>query len=202
MEKANTTYTFLVLIVLSIVALTGLQARAGDRGVHLAISGMALTNSSEQGGKGPSGSTLLTHHDLVYHGSWWGLGAFSQYDKQGSNQTDFAVGPKMELHWSAFYVEGGWAPYLHRAFTDRSIARQTGNGWVFGGGVRVKLGGGGNASAGYSDGSSGTPSSGGFFLQFSYKYRIQNINKQDDTKLSEPIKQKDGYPLFGIGYVF
>jgi len=33
-------------------------------------------------------------------------------------------------------------------------------------------------------------------------YRIQDVKKQDDALLSEPIVQKDGYPLFGIGFIF
>ncbi len=153
---------------------------------------MAMTNSTKQGGQGPEGSTLLTQSEVNYHFDWTGLGLFFQYDKQGSNETDTAFGPKIELHTGPFYLEGGYALSVKRAYTDRTIEAQTGSGWILGLGTRFMLGGG--------PGSTG--SGGGIFLQFSYKYRIQSIREQDGVKLSEPITQKDGYPLFGIGFRF
>ncbi len=166
------------------------SASAGEQGLHLAMGVMALTNSTEQGGQGPKGSTILTQTELVYHGPWWGLGGYFQYDMQGSNEKDTAVGPKGELHFGPFYFQGGYSLLMQKAFTDRSIAKQTGKGWVFGVGARFKLGA-----------SSGSTASGPF-LQFTYVYRIQNVEKQDGVVLSEPISQKDGYPLFGIGIIF
>lgn len=185
--------TFLATLMILGFYLFSRDAQAGEKGVHLSLSGMALTNSSQQGGAGPSGTTVLTHTDLIYNGKWWAIGAFGQFDKQGASETDLAAGPKMELHWSVFYLEGGWAAIMQRSFTDRSIAKQTGSAWVVGTGVRVALGGspGGSAAAG-----------GGFFMQFSYKYRVQFIEKQDSILLSDPIIQRDGYPLFGLGYRF
>ncbi len=167
------------------------EALGGERGLHLSISGMALTNSSQQGGSGPSGSTILSQTDLIWHGPWWGLGVFGQYDKQGSNETDTAFGPKLELHWNVFYAELGYAALMQRAFTDRSIAKQTGYAWLYGGGVRVPLGG-----------QPGQQSSSGFFLQFSYKFRTQTLKMQDNVALGDPIIQSDGYPLMGLGYHF
>jgi hypothetical protein len=179
-----------------VCACFSVDSSAHDKGFRAAASGMALFNSSQQGGQGPSGSTLLTHADLVYSGKFWSVGAFGQFDKQGGSETDTAIGPKIELHYNVFYLEGGWAPFMHRAFTDRSIALQTGSAWLMGVGVRVSLGGG---KAPVPKGGSGPR---GMFLQFSYKYRVQLIDKQDSVVLSDPIIQRDGYPLFGIGYKF
>jgi hypothetical protein len=187
--------TALCLGIAAIAAALSRTCLADEKGVRLAVSGMALFNSSEQGGQGPSGSTILTQSDLIYSGRWWSLGGFFGFDKQGSNETDTSLGPKLELHYLGFYVESGWAPYMHRAFTDRSIAQQTGSAWLFGAGVRVPLASSRSAS---SRGGGG----GGPFLQFSYKYRIQNLDQQDGVKLSDTITQRDGYPLFGIGYKF
>jgi hypothetical protein len=156
---------------------------AGEPGTHFAASAMFMSNSSQQGGQGPSGSTLLTHSDLVYLGPWWGLGTFFQFDKQGDSETDTALGPKIELLHSVFYLEGGWAPLMNRAYTDRTIAKQTGSAFIAGLGVRIHF-----------------PSR--LFLQFSYKYRAQIVKKQDGVELSERIYQRDGYPLFGLGYRF
>jgi hypothetical protein len=181
------------LAIFAVSLIASCSAQAHDKGFRMAASGMFLFNSSEQGGQGPAGSTLLTHYDLVYSGRFWSIGAFGQLDKQGSSETDTAIGPKIELHWNVFYLEGGWAPFMHRAFSDRSIAQQTGSGWIMGAGVRVPLG----KSAGGKTGGGRGP-----FLQFSYKYRIQNVDQQDGTVLSEAIVQKDGYPLFGIGFKF
>jgi hypothetical protein len=178
------------MTVLLVLAFWAADSHAGSRGMHFAAGGMALTNSSEQGGQGPSGSTLLTHSDLFYNWDWYGFGAFFQFDKQGSAETDINLGPKVDLSAGPFYFETGYAVLAQRAYTDRSIARQTGGGWLFGVGVRVPLG------------QAGGQQTGGAFLQFSYKYRMLTIKKQDDVLLAEPIRQKDGYPIFGIGWLF
>jgi hypothetical protein len=180
------------ILISILVLLLSSPAQAGARGLHLALGAMALTNSSEQGGEGPSGSTILTQTDFFYNWGSYGFGAFVQWDKQGANENDLSLGPKIELGAGPFYIEAGYAVMAQRSFTDRSIEKQTGKGWAFGIGVRVPLSGqGGSAQA-----------ASGAFLQFSYKYRIQKIEKQDDAELADPITQKDGYPLFGIGYVF
>ncbi|MEK6580688.1 MAG: hypothetical protein AABZ55_15800 [Bdellovibrionota bacterium] len=167
------------------------QSFSGEPGWHFATSLMALSNSTKQGGQGPSGATLLTQTDLHYHFGFWGLGTFFQFDKQGSSETDTAVGPKIELHSGPFYFEYGYAFLMQRAFTDRTIAKQNGSAHVFGIGVRFSLGGVG--------GRGGTS---GLFIQSVYKYRIQTIKTQDGAQLSEAISQTDGYPLFGLGYKF
>jgi hypothetical protein len=76
-----------------------------------------------------------------------------------------------------------------RAYTDRTIAEQTGDGIYYGLGARFNLG----AAKGPS---------GGWFFQASYKMRTLNIKKQDGAQLDEPIKQTDGFPLIGLGYQF
>ena len=192
----NRRKSFIKLWMAGAVCLWALGARtasAEPKGWIANTSAMFFFNSTQQGGQGPSGSTLLTQTELIYSGRWWSLGAFYQYDKQGSAETDSGAGPKLELHWRAFYFEWGYMLLMKRAFTDRSIASQGGNGMVFGLGVRFPLKGGGGA---VSRGGKGP------YLQFNYKYRIQNINSQDGVDLDQGITQTDGYPTFGIGYDF
>lgn len=184
-------------IVASLLVMTP-AAHSGDRGIHFSLGGMAFMNSTQQGGQGPQGSTILSQAELLYLGPWWGIGMFTQLDRQGSNELDLLLGPKIELHWGPFYIEGGYAALLQRTFTDRTIARQSGVGWITGIGTRFSLGGGGGGGSYASGGGGG----GNFFLQFSYKYRIQQIYHQDGVPLSQPIIQMDAYPLFGIGYRF
>ena len=164
-------------------------------GFSLAASAMGFSNSTKQGGQGAQGSTVLTESQLMYQGGWWGLGAFYQFDIQGANEKDVAAGPKLELYWDPFYVEGGYAVLMERAFTDRSIAKQSGSGYFVGAGARFNLG-----AAGASGANGAAP--GGFFMQFSHKHRVQTIKKQDSSKLTEAIVQTDDYPLFGLGYHF
>lgn len=162
---------------------------------QMAAMAMVLTSSTKQGGQGPQGSTILTHSEIQYNKDWWGVGLYFQYDKHGDSQTDTGLGPKVELTWSPFFLEIGYTFMVSRGFTDRSIAKQTGNGLIIAPGVRFKLnmgqGGGGGAAGG-----------GGMFFEASYKYRTQKLTKQDSTALSEPIEQTDGYPVFGLGYKF
>jgi hypothetical protein len=171
-----------------ILLIAPVQAFAGE-GLFVAAGVMALTNSTEQGGQGSAGSTILTETEMTYHGSYWGMGGYFQFDKQGSNQTDTGAGIKGELHADPFYFEFGYTFFMQRAFTDRSIANQRGNGMLLGVGTRFPVG-------------AGSTYQSGTFLQFSYKYRTQQINDQDGEKLDEPIKQTDAYPMFGIGYDF
>jgi len=173
--------------LLCLLTLTPRLAHAGPWVVSGSV--MGFSNSTKQGGSGPGGSTVLTQVDLLKQWSWYGLGLFGQFDLQGSNEHDTGFGPKLEIHHGLFYVEGGWILSLNRSFTDRSIAEQTGFGWLAGAGVRFSLHGGGAHEA-------------GLFLQFSYKYRVQTIKQQDGKALSEPITQTDGYPLFGLGARF
>lgn len=161
-------------------------------GTSFSTSAMGFANSTKQGGQGAQGSTILTETKLQYSGSWWGLGAFFQFDMQGEHEKDMAAGPKLELNWNPFFIEAGYAILMQRAYTDRSIAKQTGNGYFLGLGARFALGAAPAGPAG----------SAGFFLEFSYKHRVQNIRKQDSTTLGEPIVQTDDYPLFGLGFRF
>jgi len=186
------------LKLIAVIFVLSTNVFAGSRGLHLGVQGMLLSSSTEQGGSGPKGSTVLTQSELLLNRRFFGIGAFFQYDKQGTAQTDMAVGPKLELHFGPIYFEGGYSVMVSRAFTDRSIAKQSGTGYFVGAGVRfmMKKGGGGGGGRG---GGGGKP---GFYFQASFKYRLQEITKQDDATLSEPIKQMDVYPMIGIGYKF
>ena len=168
------------------------QARTGV--LHVAGGAMALTNSSTVNGNGPSGTTILTQWDFMVSNKWYGGGLFFQYDKQGSNETDTMFGPKVEVFWKVFFAEFGYGFIMNRAFTDRTIATQKGTGFYYGVGVHVPLGG---SSGGGSDGRSKGP-----FLQFTYKFRTQNVTQQDGVVVPYTIRQWDGYPLFGLGYGF
>ncbi len=165
-------------------------------GISFATGVMGMTNKSSQGGQGAQGSTLLTDTNITYHGGYWGLGIFGQYDKQGDSEVDTGAGPRLEASWDPFYLEFCYGFIMNRSFTDRAIAEQTGRSTIIGVGARFSLG----ASAGGGGGSGVTPA--GAFMQFSYKYRTQIVEKQDGTELDQKITQIDGYPLFGIGYGF
>lgn len=156
----------------------------------LSFTAMALTSSTKQGGQGPSGSTILSQTEYVYGWPWYGVGIFFMYDQQGTNEKDSGYGPKLEFYLNPFYFETGYIMVAKRAYTDRTIAEQTGNGSYYGIGVRFNLSATGAANA---------P---GWIFQASYKLRTLKITKQDDIDLSEPIEQQDGYPLIGIGYQF
>jgi hypothetical protein len=169
--------------------LTALPARAE---ITAATGIMALSNSTHQGGQGTEGSTFLSQTDISYHGSWWALGAFFQYDKQGKSEIDTASGPRMEIFWKVFYLDYAYGIQMNRSYNDRAIAEQTGSSSTLGLGTRFNLTGSTTEGSGLK----------GVFLQFSYKIRTQTVKKQDSRDLSEPIIQKDGYPLFGIGFGF
>lgn len=149
--------------------------------------GMLMSSSTKQGSQGPEGTTILTHSEFVFNRGWWAWGFYYQYDKHGKNQEDVGYGPKVELVWSPFYLELGYTYYVDRGYKDRVIAAETGSGSILGGGVRFLLGGIGAS---------------GVFFQASYKYRTQKLVRQDGVRISESIEQKDGYPVFGLGYQF
>lgn len=181
----------IVLMILAIGGGVKVQAQsspAAQKKQILSASVMALTSSTKQGGDGPSGSTVLSQSEYVYGWPYLGLGFFFLYDLQGSAEKDSAYGPKLEAYLDPFYLELGYAYSVKRAYTDRTIAEQTGDGIFYGLGARFKLG-------------AASPGS-GFFFQASYKFRTYNIKKQDGVDLTEPIQQTDGYPLFGLGYQF
>lgn len=159
--------------------------------ITLATGLMAMANSTSQGGQGTEGSTLLSQTDVSYHGAWWAVGAFFQYDKQGKSEIDTASGPRFELFYKPFYFEYAYGLQMNRSFTDRAIAEQTGRSSTIGLGARFNLG----SPAGVS----GLQ---GWFLQFVYKIRTQTVSKQDGRDLDQAIVQKDTYPLFGLGVGF
>lgn len=181
----------LLVLLVSLYAL-GSWAQGSAPGVKkqmVSASLMALSSSTKQGGDGPAGSTVLSQSEYIYAWPGFGAGLFFLYDMQGSTEKDSAYGPKFEGYLDPFYVEVGYAMVAKRAYTDRTIADQTGDGLFYGLGARFKLG----AAAGPG---------GGWFFQASYKLRTLNIKKQDGNDIDEPIRQSDGYPLLGIGYQF
>lgn len=162
----------------------------GGGNQHLiSVSAMALTSSTVQGGQGPAGSTVLSQSEYVYSRGHFGFGLFFQYDMQGSNEKDSLYGPKVEADFGIWFFELAYAVSAKRAFTDRNIAEQSGDGTILGLGVRFSL-------AGKSGGARGP------FFQAAYKMRTMRIKNQDGVALDQPIEQKDGYPLVGIGYQF
>lgn len=167
-------------------------AVAGSPGYHFGAGLMALSSSTQQGGAGPSGSTLLMQYEFFHNWSWFGAGLFVLSDKQGSAEQDLAYGPKIELHWDVFYLDVGYALSAKRTYTDRSIAEETGTGMYYGIGTRFNLGAaGGGGGVG-----------GGWYFFANYKFREYTIIKQDGVELSEKIIQKDSYPIFGLGRRF
>lgn len=168
------------------------ESSAARAEITAATGIMALSNSTRQGGQGSEGSTFLSQTDISYHGAWWAVGAFFQYDKQGKSEIDTASGPRLEVFWKAFYLDYAYGLQMNRSYNDRAVAEQTGSSSTLGLGARFNLTGSTTEGSGLK----------GVFLQFSYKIRTQTVKKQDGRDLSEPIIQKDGYPLFGIGVGF
>lgn len=166
-------------------------AYAGSPGYHFGAGLMALSSSTQQGGTGPSGSTVLMQYEFFHNWSWFGFGAFVLSDKQGASEQDLAYGPKIELYWGSFYLDIGYAISAKRTYTDRSIAEESGNGMYYGVGTRFNLGAAGGGGTG-----------GGWYFFANYKFREYTITKQDGVDLSEKIIQKDAYPIFGLGYRF
>jgi hypothetical protein len=178
-----------ILFLCPVMVLGAGPAQSANGGHHIGTGVMALSSSTQQGGQGPIGSTLLTHTEYLYNFSYFALGMFYLMDKQGSAETDTAYGPKVELYFGAFYIDAGYAVAVNRAYTDRSIANDTGTGMYYGVGTRFNLGAGG-------------PGSAGFYFFANYKSRTYTINKQDGVEISEKIIQKDNYPIFGLGLHF
>lgn len=180
----------LLLICILIFSLNvNAQSKGGGAKARkiLSVGIMALNSSTQQGGAGPTGSSILTRSEFVMAYNRFGYGFIFDYDMHGTNEKDSAYGIKLETYMSSFYIELGYLLSAKRAYTDRAIAEETGTGLVFGLGARFSLkGGGGN----------------GAFFHASYKMKTQTLTKQDGVDLTEPITQQDGYPVFGFGYSF
>ena len=175
-----------LLMLLSFSSPSHAKGKKGGVGSShiLSTSLMLLASSTQQGGSGPEGSSILSQTEYMYvWNSWVGTGLFYQVDKQGSTQTDNTAGPKLEFYMGRFFIELGYALLAQRSFTDRTIAEQTGSGSLIGFGFRFRL-------------------SRSWIFQAAYKYRTITIEKQDGAKIDEAIVQTDGYPLFGIGMAF
>lgn len=178
--------TALLLCVVLITSLAAPTAQAAHLGTHADLGFMALTNSSDQGGNGPSGSSILSQGNIFYNFPWVGVGIFFQLDKQGSVETDFLLGPKMEFHYGPLFVDAGYAIVMSRAFNDRSIASQSGKGAFAGLGVRIYM--------------KELVEEASVYFQVSYRFRSLSVTEQDGSPVDEPILQVDSYPLFSVGY--
>ena len=183
---------FLLASIASVSLLAGVSSARADvadvQGLHASLGGMGLANSQSQGGKGPSGSSVLTQLEAFWSIPWVAAGAFLQFDKQGGNETDFGLGPKMEVHYGPFFLESGYAFTFSQSYNDRAIQKRSGKAAYFGGGVRMVF-------TKFAD-------QGGLFIQVSYKFRTISLTEQDGRTISEPITQHDTYPLISLGYVF
>ena len=177
--------TFISILLLSTNALS--QSKGGKAKKSISVGIMALNSSTTQGGAGPSGSSILTRSEMLWSYDHFGYGVIFDYDLHGSNEKDSAYGIKLEATVSNFFFELGYLMSAKRAYTDRSIAEETGTGFVFGLGARFSLSRGGNS---------------GPFFHASYKMKNQTLTKQDGVDLSESITQQDGYPVFGFGVSF
>lgn len=178
-----------LIILFSFIICLNAQAQSGGgtKARKIISTGlMILSSSTSQGGAGPSGSSVLTSSEFVLAYNHFGYGGLFNYDLHGTNEKDSSYGIKVEAYLSKFYFELGYLIAAKRAYTDRSIAEETGTGLIYGLGARFPFSGNGN----------------GAFFHASYKFKTQTLKKQDGVDLSEPIKQTDGYPLFGFGYSF
>jgi hypothetical protein len=179
----------LILFFVSFISVATLAKSSGAKTAKIMSVGiMALNSSTSQGGAGPQGSSILTRSEFIWAYPRFGYGVLFDYDLHGSNEKDSAYGIKVETYLSNFYLELGYLISAKRAYTDRAIAEETGTGLVLGLGARFS----------FSKSGSGN----GPFFHASYKIKTQNLNKQDGVSLTEPIKQEDGYPVFGFGFTF
>ncbi len=174
---------FLFVFILSFNTYAQKGSSGGKKKI-LSVGAMILSSTTTQGGTGPSGSSVLTQSEFVWAWNRVGLGPIFLYDAHGTNEKDSAYGIKAEAYISNFYIELAYLISAKRAYTDRAIAAETGTGLLYGFGARFPI------------------SSKGAFFHASYKFKTQTLNKQDGVDISEPITQRDGYPLFGFGYSF
>ena len=179
-------YIFFLYLILGF-NLNAIAQKSGGATKIISVGVMILNSSTSQGGAGPSGSSILTRSEFVWAYNHVGFGPIFDYDLHGSNEKDSAYGIKVEAYIAKFYFELGYLISAKRAYTDRAIAAETGTGLVYGLGARFPL--------------SGKEGRGPFF-HASYKFKTQTLNKQDGVEISEPIKQTDGYPVFGFGMAF
>ncbi|OFZ28406.1 MAG: hypothetical protein A2622_04715 [Bdellovibrionales bacterium RIFCSPHIGHO2_01_FULL_40_29] len=180
---------FLSFFIVLVFCLTSQAQKSSGSGARkiISVGVMILNSSTTQGGAGPSGSSVLTRSEFVWAYNRIGFGALFDYDLHGSNEKDSAYGIKIEAYLSKFYFELGYLISAKRAYIDRSIASESGTGFVYGLGARFPL-----------SGNSGK----GPFFHASYKFKTQTLTKQDGADLSESITQSDGYPVFGFGMTF
>lgn len=170
------------ILVLSFFVSLSVMAQA-KRVYRTSLSFIPLATSTKQAGNGPEGSTLLTQFEFGVHKPFWGYGLFYQLDQHGDFQKDTGLGLKLEATYKAMYFDLGYLIDVTRVYNDRTYEKETGDGYYVGFGGRINFGK-------------------RYFFNLKYTYRVQNIKKQDDTALSDPIVQTDSYPLLGVGVSF
>lgn len=168
--------------------LGSVSAEAAHLGLNADGGFLALANSKKQGEGAPSGSSILTQANIFYNFPWVGFGTFIMYEWQGSVETVWAAGPKMEFHYGPLFVDGGYAMFMQKNYSDRSIANDSGRGAYLGVGLRYHL--------------AKSVDDPGVYLQITYRRRTLSTTTRDGNTLGEPITQTDTYPLFSMGYAF
>ncbi|MBL7715491.1 MAG: hypothetical protein JNL01_08465 [Bdellovibrionales bacterium] len=164
------------------------KAQASHLGWNADGGLLPLLNSKKQGSNAPSGSSILTQANIFYNFPWVGYGVFVMYEWQGSVETAYSAGPKMELHYGPFFVDAGYAMLMRKNYSDRSIASDSGRGAYLGVGLRYHL--------------AKNVDEPGVYLQITFRRRTLSTTTRDGITLSEPITQNDTYPLFSMGYAF
>lgn len=178
MKQVMSIFIFITTLLASAMVLA--QAK---RVYRTSLSLIPLATSTKQAGNGPEGSTVMTQFEFGVHHSFWGYGLIYQYDQHGDFQKDLGLGLKLEANYKAVYFDVGYLASVQRVYQDRTYEKETGDGYYFGLGARVALGK-------------------KYFFNITYKHRVHNLKKQDDTSLSNPIIQTDSYPLLGLGVNF
>ena len=170
--------------ILAVILFASLASFAQAKRVYrTSFSFIPLATSTKQAGNGPEGSSLMTQFDFGVHKPFWGYGLFYQMDQHGDFQKDTGLGLKLEANYKAMYLDLGYLIDVTRVYNDRTYEKETGDGYYVGIGGRINFGK-------------------RYFFNLKYTYRVQNIKKQDDAALSDPIVQTDSYPLLGVGVSF
>lgn len=159
-------------------------AFAKNENYLLSTAFIIQSTKTQQAGQASEGSTILSQTEFVIQKkNNWGYGLLYQYDQQGSFQKDTAFGLKLEGNYKKIYFDLGYLLSVQRVYNDRTYEKESGDGYYLGFGARIDL---------YKK----------MYLNLNYKYRVQNIKKQDSNTLAEPITQTDSYPLIGLGVQF
>ena len=178
----------LTFIMMAIGAETAFSQAAGPAGdqVIATASFVYLSDESTQGGDAlPGGATTYALLSAQYNKASYfsGLGLIYQMNSVGENQSDNAVGLKIELYYPAwpFYFE--YVPYsvASQTFTNRSIVTREGTMTLMGFGMRSML----------------LP---WLFFDGSFKIRTTTYTKEDGASMSKSIIRTEKLPYLGLGF--